>query len=78
MHKIQLNFSCCSAATPIEMMQFVRQLRELSGGKPVGFKLCIGQPWEFMGICKAIIETNIKPDFIVIDGTEGGHGRCAS
>ncbi len=63
-------------STPIEMMQFVRQLRELSGGKPVGFKLCIGQPWEFMGICKAMIATDIKPDFIVIDGTEGGTGAA--
>ena len=61
-------------STPIELMEFVAQLRELSGGKPAGFKLCIGRPSEFMGICKAMIETEIYPDFIVIDGGEGGTG----
>src|SRR3546814_17269938 len=49
-------------------------LRTLSGGKPVGFKLCIGQPWEFMGMVKAMRETSICPDFIVIDADEGGTG----
>lgn len=63
-------------ATPIEMMEFVSQLRTLSGGKPVGFKLCVGHPWEFMGIVKAILETNIVPDFIVVDGGEGGTGAA--
>ncbi len=58
------------------MMQFIQQLRELSGGKPVGFKLCIGHPWEFMALCKAMLETEIRPDFIVIDGTEGGTGAA--
>ena len=61
-------------STPIEMMNFVARLRELSGGKPVGFKLCIGQPWEFMAIVKAMRETAIVPDFIVVDGAEGGTG----
>src|SRR3546814_14661806 len=56
------------------MMHFIAQLRTLSGGKPVGFKLCIGQPWEFMGMVKAMRETSICPDFIVIDGAEGGTG----
>jgi glutamate synthase domain-containing protein 2 len=56
------------------MMHFVKQLRELSGGKPVGFKLCIGHPWEWFGIVKAMLETNIYPDFIVVDGSEGGTG----
>ncbi|MFG0681492.1 FMN-binding glutamate synthase family protein [Pseudomonas sp. WSY_20] len=63
-------------STPIEMMQFIAQLRELSGGKPVGFKLCLGHPWEFMGIAKAMLETGILPDFIVIDGKEGGTGAA--
>ncbi len=63
-------------ATPLEMMEFVGQLRSLSGGKPVGFKLCVGHPWEFMGIIKAILETNIVPDFIVVDGGEGGTGAA--
>src|SRR3546814_9162070 len=62
-------------STPMEMMHFIAQLRTLSGGKPVGFKLCIGQPWEFMGMVKAMRETSICPDFIVIDGAEGGTGR---
>jgi glutamate synthase domain-containing protein 2 len=61
-------------STPIEMMHFVKQLRDLSGGKPVGFKLCIGHPWEWFGIVKAMLETNIYPDFIVVDGSEGGTG----
>lgn len=63
-------------STPIEMLQFIERLRELSGGKPVGFKLCIGHPWEFMGIAKAMLETGTLPDFIVVDGTEGGTGAA--
>lgn len=63
-----------SFSTPIEMVQFLQQLRDLSGGKPVGFKLCIGQPWQFMSIVKAMLVTNIVPDFIVVDGSEGGTG----
>ena len=63
-------------STPLEMMQFIAQLRELSGGKPVGFKLCLGHPWEFMGIAKAMLESGILPDFIVIDGAEGGTGAA--
>ena len=47
-------------------------MRELSGGKPAGFKLCIGHEWEFLAICKAMLETGIYPDFIVVDGKEGG------
>jgi glutamate synthase domain-containing protein 2 len=62
--------------TPIELMHFIAQLRELSGGKPVGFKLCLGHPWEFMGIAKAMLETGILPDFIVVDGAEGGTGAA--
>ena len=62
--------------TPVELLQFVRRLRELSGGKPVGFKLCIGHPWEWFGIVKAMLETDITPDFIVVDGAEGGTGAA--
>ena len=61
-------------STPIEMMHFIKQLRDLSGGKPVGFKLCIGHAWEWFGLVKAMLETNIHPDFIVVDGSEGGTG----
>jgi glutamate synthase domain-containing protein 2 len=61
-------------STPMEMMEFVALLRKLSGGKPVGFKLCLGHPWEFTGIVKAMRETGIVPDFIVVDGAEGGTG----
>jgi len=61
-------------STPIELMTFLADLRRLSKGKPVGFKLCIGQPWEFMGMVKAMRETGILPDFIVVDGAEGGTG----
>ncbi|MCZ0735573.1 FMN-binding glutamate synthase family protein [Phreatobacter sp. AB_2022a] len=63
-------------STPVEMMAFIARLRELSGGKPVGFKLCLGHPWEFMGIVKAMLETGITPDFIVVDGSEGGTGAA--
>jgi glutamate synthase domain-containing protein 2 len=62
--------------TPIEMMHFVERLRTLSGGKPTGFKLCIGHPWEWFGIAKAMQETGILPDFIVVDGAEGGTGAA--
>ena len=61
-------------STPIELVQFLGELRRLSDGKPVGFKLCVGQPWEFMGIVKAMRETGIHPDYIVVDGAEGGTG----
>jgi len=63
-------------STPIEMMHFIARLRELSGGKPVGFKLCVGHAWEFMAIVKAMLETGITPDFIVVDGAEGGTGAA--
>jgi glutamate synthase domain-containing protein 2 len=65
-------------STPLELMAFVKQLRDLSGGKPVGFKLCIGHAHEFLAIVKAMLETNITPDFIVVDGTEGGTGAAPS
>jgi len=63
-------------STPVGMMQFVAEMRRLSGGKPAGFKLCIGHPWEFLAICKAMLQTGIYPDFIVVDGNEGGTGAA--
>ena len=63
-------------STPLELLQFIALMRQLSGGKPAGFKLCIGHPWEFMALCKAMLETGITPDFIVVDGKEGGTGAA--
>ncbi len=63
-------------STPHGLLEFVAQLRDLSGGKPVGFKLCIGRESEFMGICKAMVESGILPDFITVDGSEGGTGAA--
>jgi glutamate synthase domain-containing protein 2 len=60
------------------MLEFIATMRRLSGGKPAGFKLCIGHPWEFLAVCKAMVETEIYPDFIVVDGKEGGTGRWNS
>ena len=60
----------------IELMQFIKQLRDLSGGKPVGFKLCVGKKQEFIDVCKAMLETAIYPDFITVDGGEGGTGAA--
>ncbi len=65
-----------SFSTPTELLQFVQTLRDMSEGKPVGFKLCIGHPWEWFGIAKAMISTGILPDFIVVDGSEGGTGAA--
>ncbi len=62
--------------TPREMMFFIERLRDLSGGKPVGFKLSIGRQQEFLAICKAMVETGIYPDFITVDGSEGGTGAA--
>ncbi len=60
--------------TPIGLLEFVERLRRLSGGKPTGFKLAIGHPWEWFAIAKAMRETGIVPDFVVVDGKEGGTG----
>ncbi|PKG81987.1 FMN-binding glutamate synthase family protein [Colwellia sp. 75C3] len=68
-----VNPECTS---PKALLAFVQQLRSLSGGKPVGFKLCIGNPAEFLSICKAMLETGITPDFITVDGAEGGTGAA--
>jgi len=79
---VQAGVDCVSPAshgafsTPVEMMHFIERLRELSGGKPTGFKLCIGHPWEWFAIAKAMLETGIVPDFIVVDGAEGGTGAA--
>lgn len=80
--KVPMGVDCVSPSshsaftTPVEMMEFIGQLRKLSGGKPVGFKLCVGQPWQFMGVAKAMLSTGILPDFIVVDGKEGGTGAA--
>ncbi len=79
---VPLGQDCVSPAyhtafsTPIEMMHFVVEMRRLSGGKPAGIKLCIGHPWEFLALVKAMLETGITPDFIVVDGKEGGTGAA--
>lgn len=79
---IPMGIDCVSPAahgtfsTPLGLMEFVGRLRELSGGKPVGFKLCIGHRREFMGMVKAMLKTGIVPDFIVVDGAEGGTGAA--
>jgi len=62
--------------SPEGLLEFIARLRELAGGKPTGFKLCIGDPVEFMAIAKAMHTTGIRPDFIVIDGAEGGTGAA--
>jgi len=62
--------------TPLEFVCFIADLRRRSGGKPTGFKLCVGHPWEFLAICKAMLETGHYPDFIVVDGKEGGTGAA--
>jgi glutamate synthase domain-containing protein 2 len=68
-----VNPECTS---PKDLLAFIEQLRSLSGGKPIGFKLCIGNPAEFLSICKAMLETGITPDFITVDGAEGGTGAA--
>jgi glutamate synthase domain-containing protein 2 len=79
---VPMGVDCISPAahsafsTPMGLLQFVETLRNLSGGKPTGFKLCIGQPWEWFAVVKAMLETGITPDFIVVDGTEGGTGAA--
>ncbi|MHA6332387.1 FMN-binding glutamate synthase family protein [Qipengyuania sp. CAU 1752] len=62
--------------TPIEMLEWIAELRRLSGGKPIGIKLCVGQPHEVMAIGKAMLATGITPDFITVDGAEGGTGAA--
>ena len=79
---VPIGVDCVSPAahsafkTPVEMMHFIAHLRTLSGGKPTGFKLCIGHPWEWFAMVKAMRATGITPDFIVVDGAEGGTGAA--
>ena len=79
---VAIGVDCISPAshsafsTPVEMLQFIARLRELSGGKPAGFKFCVGHPWEWFAIAKAMMETGLLPDFIVVDGAEGGTGAA--
>ena len=79
---VPMGYDCVSPArhsaffTPLGLLEFVARLRELSGGKPTGFKLAIGHPWEWFGIAKAMHESGIAPDFIVVDGAEGGTGAA--
>jgi glutamate synthase domain-containing protein 2 len=63
-------------SSPTGLLEFVNKLRQLSEGKPIGFKLCIGNKFEFLGICKAMLKTGIAPDFITVDGGEGGTGAA--
>ncbi|WP_394833011.1 FMN-binding glutamate synthase family protein [Pendulispora rubella] len=65
-----------SFGTPLEMCEFIAKLRTLAKGKPIGFKLCVGKRREFLAICKAMLETGITPDFITVDGGEGGTGAA--
>ncbi len=62
--------------TPLEMMHFIKRLRELSDGKPIGFKLCVGKRREFLALCKAMEKSGVTPDFIAVDGGEGGTGAA--
>ncbi len=63
-------------STPDEMMYFIQKLREGSGGKPIGIKLCVGQKSEFIAICQAMVENQVYLDFITVDGGEGGTGAA--
>jgi len=80
--KIPMNEDCRSPAwhsafsTPRELLELAASLREDSGGKPVGVKLCVGHPWEVLALCKAMLDSGIELDYIVVDGTEGGTGAA--
>lgn len=63
-------------STPVELMEFIGQLRKLSGGKPVGMKFCMGRISDFLAMCRAMLDTGIRPDFITVDGGEGGTGAA--
>ncbi|MCI4660835.1 MAG: FMN-binding glutamate synthase family protein [Neomegalonema sp.] len=80
--QVPMDRDCVSPAahgafsTPIEMLEFIAELRELSGGKPIGIKFCVGHRWQVLSLCKAMVETDLCPDFIVVDGKEGGTGAA--
>ncbi|MDG2004961.1 MAG: FMN-binding glutamate synthase family protein [Novosphingobium sp.] len=80
--EIEVGKDCISPAshstfsTPIELLEWIAQLRELSVGKPIGIKLCVGMPHEIMALVKAMLATGITPDFITVDGAEGGTGAA--
>ncbi|NEB76637.1 FMN-binding glutamate synthase family protein [Streptomyces sp. SID14478] len=63
-------------ATPRQLVLFLQELRELTGGKPVGFKLCVGSRAQFLSVCKAMLEEGVTPDFVIVDGAEGGTGAA--
>jgi len=63
-------------STPRELVRFVAHLRDLAGGKPTGFKLCVGARHELLAICKAMVQEGTAPDFIIVDGSEGGTGAA--
>ncbi|MBL4878148.1 MAG: FMN-binding glutamate synthase family protein [Hyphomonas sp.] len=79
---IEVGLTCISPpahssfSTPIEMLEFVARLRDLSGGKPVGIRFAVGNRWETLAICKAMLETGLRVDFMVVDGGEGGTGAA--
>lgn len=80
--KIEVGEACLSPAahsafsTPIGMLEWIAKLRDLADGRPVGIKLCVGQPHEIFAIAKAVLESGIAPDFITVDGAEGGTGAA--
>ena len=63
-------------STPVELIEFIAKMRELSGGKPAGFKLCVTSVEDVLAICKAIRTVGTAPDFIIVDGSEGGTGAA--
>jgi glutamate synthase domain-containing protein 2 len=65
-------------STPRELVRFIAHMRELAGGKPTGFKLCVGARHELLAVCKAMAEEGVTPDFIIVDGAEGGTGAAPS
>ena len=79
---VPVDVDCVSPAahsaftTPLELLQFVARLRDISEGKPTGIKLCIGHPWEWFALVKAMLTSGITPDFMVLDGAEGGTGAA--
>jgi hypothetical protein len=72
----ELGVVCIAGPSSSGKTTFIERLRVLSGGKPTGFKFCVGHPWEWFGICKAMMESGLVPDFIVVDGAEGGTGAA--